>query len=204
MPHILLYKLALSGLWLSVGVLLYGCASSEYRGPQQPELLAKWTHWTFSSRAVWTNASSNEKYAGRLIWHQRGDAFEMRLRGPFNITIMRLYTDGDDVVLHRLHHEPVRAKSLAQLSINITGGTVPVVYFPYWLKGLPSPDAKVAGVLSMDGRLKQWQQAGWTVDIHHYRGRTGVLLPAHIILSRGTRSMDMRIKGWRALRTPTL
>jgi outer membrane lipoprotein LolB len=206
MPNRLLYGFALRMVLLPMVLLLDGCANTEYRGPQQPELLAEWTYWQTSINASFIDATRGSKVSGRLIWYQRDEEFDMSLRGPFNITVARLFTEGDEVVLHQRKKEPVRAKSVEALSFDRIGTALPFSNFPYWLKGIPTPagasNNEATGLINKNGRNRQWQQAGWTVNIHRYRGKTGILLPEHISIHRGPHSMDMKSRGWRPLRRP--
>lgn len=137
--------------------------------------------------------------SGGLDWRQRDTGYDMRLRGPFNITVMRLFTDSGDVVLERLQHPTQRGVSAEQLSTNIWGTSLPFSSFPHWLKGVPVPTDTELHAVRSEGRLLRWQQSGWDIEIQEYRGRTGLLLPSRMTISRGPHVMHLHIKRWRAL-----
>lgn len=183
---------------LCLCVLLCSCAYREYSGPQQPELLEQWTRWGLVARLRVIDSVTNAQVAGRMLWRQCHDDYDMRVRGPFNITVMRLFTHEGGVSLERLNRDTTHGTSAEQLSQELLGATLPFSSFPYWMKGVFAPELAVSGVVRSDGRLQRWQQDSWDIRILSYRGRTGLLLPERMVMKRGVDVIELDMRRWRA------
>lgn len=180
-----------------MSVLINGCAHREYNGPQQPELLKEWVHWSMSASIKATDTVSGKTMKGRVRWKQCDDNYDMRVLGPFNITVMRLFSDEHGVTLHRFNKEPRYSTSAEQLSKEMIGVELAISSFPYWLKGVFAPAAEVSDVAREAGRLLAWRQGAWRIKVASYRGKTGLLLPERLVMQSGADVIEWKIGRWR-------
>jgi len=198
LPRATVSRLLLAGTVL----LIAACAP---RPPQPPSLSeAAWlahrasvealTGWQVQGRVA--IRSEDDGWHATFDWQQRGDAYRLRLRGPFGQGAVELRGDDSGVWLQRQDRAPVFARSVDQLLQEETGWLLPVSGLQDWLLGVPV-DGRPA-VLGWDerGLLQSLQQAGWQIDYRRYQAVGGQHLPDRLRLVRDALQVKVVVDEW--------
>lgn len=189
-------------LLAGVVMLLAACAP---RPPQPPDLSeAAWlahrasieslSGWQVQGRVAIRN--EDDGWHAAFDWQQRGDAYRLRLRGPFGQGAVELRGDSNGVWLQRQDREPVFARSVDLLLQEETGWLLPVSGLQDWLLGVPVDDQPA--VLDWDerGLLQSLQQAGWQIDYRRYQATGGRQLPDRLQLARDALRVKVVVDEW--------
>ena len=183
-----MYKL----LFLNVFLLLLcaGCVSR----PPLPE-----TPETFVLRGKVAVTEQGEHFSANLLWHQRGEGFEMDLWGPLGQGRMKIVKEAGQVRLETgegvlLSGEPDRVMR-EQL-----GWSLPLDVLPSWVQGVPLPGTAAESLVrDASGRLASFVQLGWSVTLERYQavGTDARELPTRITASRTDARVRLVVSEWR-------
>ncbi len=156
--------------------------------------LAKLADWALAGRIGVSR--ERDGWSASLDWHQRGEAYAIRLLGPFGQGRLAIEGDAAGVVVDAGDGRPIGTTDPDGLVAKATGLEVPVRALRDWVIGRPVPGE--AAVLSADaqGRLTRLEQAGWVVEYTAYDDVAGVALPSRIRASRGELQVRLAIERW--------
>lgn len=192
---------------LGLLLLLSACASRAPRettaadpaqaAAQQEQALQRLAGFRLSGRL-----SSGFGLRGDLRWTQAADgSFQLRVAGPFGARPVDLRSEGEQVVVTSAEGE-VRTPDPEGYVQQRLGWRFPLGGLRHWVLGRPLPAIDISRLARDEqGRLRQLQQAGWTVDYLEY-DRVGewwlpVLLDARSLDARGEPvSLRLRIDQW--------
>ena len=187
--------------------LLTGCSAPWLREAPAPAFVDR--ERLFAERRVAIAALDRFRIRGRLglrlpedavaaslAWDHAPEGYSLALRGPFNRGSVQLDGDAAGVRL-RADEVDARAADIDSLMREHLGWSLPVAGLPWWVRGLPAPDADYAA-LSLDegGRVQHLEQSGWSLDVDQYREVDGVSLPARLRLTGGDLRLKLVIRDW--------
>lgn len=170
--------------------LLAGCAITP--APPTTDVLAVQTAWAARQQQLSTMqgfalngrvAVKGGGLSGALRWQQAGEAFNLRIVGPFGAGA--LLVEGTPALV------TIKGKDIdlvtdapRQVLAERTGWRLPLDALRWWVLGLPAPqaaDAERAQVLlDAEGRAEQIRQDGWTLRYSDYRSGAVTALPHRI------------------------
>lgn len=165
-----------------------GCATVP-QSPESPE--------TFLLRGKVAVAESVEHFSANLLWHQRGEGFEIDLWGPLGQGRTKIVKTDDEIEI-RTDRGVVLAGEPATVMRDELGWSLPMDVLPSWVQGRP-----FAGVASSDlvrdeaGRLNGFKQLGWTVTLGRYQNVDDRrVLPTRVTATRAESSVRLVITEW--------
>jgi len=192
-------RLLLSCLVLS---LLAGCAALE---PQLPtsagwqahsQQLALLRQWTANGKLAVRSADAAE--SASLEWRQHDQDTHLQLSGPLGVGATTIYSDGQQLDIHQGNEHRTLDISTPDAVVLNTGWDLPLLALTYWLKGLPSPHAKVQK-LELDPQtelLQILQQDDWEVHYEQYGQFEQFTLPTRLRIQRGATRAKVIISHW--------
>lgn len=159
---------------IAIALLLSGCAHKLPKAPlisedwpkhqAQVEALAKWQAIGKLGVKV-----PNDGGSMTLRWQQSPDEFTIDFTGPFGQNILGIAGHAGQVTLSEPNKAPITAKTAEELIRKNTGWTIPVAQLAYWVRGLPSPTAKVTHFNpNAQGLIGELEQLGWKVTYGDY------------------------------------
>jgi len=153
-------RAALAGL---LAAFLSACAAVP-RGREVPAVDAA-TLSSFELNGRITLRVPKESFPGRLRWQHAPSADQLWFYSPVGSTVAHLRQDANGALLVTAEGREYRAVDLQELAFDVLGWDLPLEGLPYWVRGLPWPQAG-AGDEERDaeGRLRRLRQAGWQVS----------------------------------------
>ena len=105
-----------------------------------------------------------EAFPGRVRWQHAPAMDELWFYSPVGNAVAHLRQDGDGAWLMTAEGREHRADDLERLAFEVLGWDLPLQALPYWVRGVPWPQAEADDAQrDQQGRLKRLQQAGWQV-----------------------------------------
>lgn len=170
--------------------LLTGCATTP--APPPTDAVAVQTAWAARQQQLSAiqGFALNGRVAvkggglsGALRWQQAGEAFSLRIVGPFGAGALSV--EGTPALVS------IKSKDIdlvtdapKQVLAERTGWRLPLDALRWWVLGLPAPqpaDAEPAAVvLDAEGRAEQIRQGEWTLRYSDYRSDAVAALPYRI------------------------
>ena len=185
-----------------VMLLLAGCAALE---PQLPtsagwqahsQQLALLQQWTANGKLAVRSADAAE--SASLEWRQHDQDTHLQLSGPLGVGATTIYSDGQQLDIHQGNEHRTLDISTPDAVVLNTGWDLPLLALTYWLKGMPSPHAKVQK-LELDPQtelLQILQQDDWEVHYEQYGQFEQFTLPTRLRIQRGATRARIIISHW--------
>jgi outer membrane lipoprotein LolB len=172
--------------------LLAGCAGLPGM-PESPE--------TFVLTGKVGVREARESFSANLLWHQKGEAFDIDLWGPLGQGRVKLVKKGDGIELRSDQGVLAEGESDRVMREHL-GWSLPVDVLPAWVQGGPYAQAPVADLArDAQGRLTGFTQLGWTVVLERYQavpdGAVERDLPTRITATRDTSRVRLVVSEWR-------
>jgi outer membrane lipoprotein LolB len=183
-------------------LLLAGCAALEQREPASAgwqahsRQLAQLQQWTASGKLAVRSADTAE--SASLVWQQDDQDTHLKLSGPLGVGATTIYSDGQQLEIQRGDEHRTLDISTPDAIVLNTGWDLPLLALAYWLKGLPSPHAKVQK-LELDPQtelLQNLQQDDWEVHYEQYGQFDEFALPTRLQIQRGETRAKVIISHW--------
>jgi outer membrane lipoprotein LolB len=132
---------------------------------------------------------------GNFDWQETGDTVTLQLRNPLGQTLGIVTSSPSSATLELPNRAPQTADNVSELMRSTLGFALPVEGLRYWLQPSPAPTSRAKTTMdasSNNGRLKQIQQDGWTIDYLAYADApaTGV---KRVNLSRAEPALDIKL-----------
>ncbi len=181
-----------NSLFLNVFLILLvaGCATRPVP-PQSPE--------TFALRGKVAVREGEVRFGANLLWHQRGQDFEMDLWGPLGQGRVNLVKEGERIRLRTGDGQVTEGPADTLMRARL-GWSLPLDTLPAWVRGEPLAGVP-AEALARDaqGRITGFRQLGWDVALGGYRRvAQGVRdLPTRITATREAARIRLVVSGWR-------
>jgi outer membrane lipoprotein LolB len=140
-----------------------------------------------------------EGFPGRVRWTHAPDRDELWFYSPIGTTVAHLVQDEHGALLVTAKGEEHRSSDLHTLAADVLGWDLPLAGLPFWVRGLPWPDAEVSEEQrDAQGRLTQLQQGGWTVSYLDWGSGGAQALPAKLDLKGERLRLRLLIERWTA------
>ena len=196
--NLLFLKVFPSGVWRRwpvagfLALLLAGCAGLPGM-PEAPE--------TFVLSGKVGVREARESFSANLLWHQKGEAFDIDLWGPLGQGRVKLVKKDDGIVLRSDRGVLAEGEADAVMRAHL-GWSLPVDVLPAWVQGGPYAGAPAEGLSRDDeGRLTAFTQLGWAVLLERYQtvqdGEAGRDLPTRITATRDDARVRLVVSEWR-------
>jgi outer membrane lipoprotein LolB len=191
-----LFSLLLLGSWL------VGCATvappTATNGKPDASLqqrLATLQHWNINGKLAVRSTATSE--SARLQWQQNGEQFDIHLSGPAGLKATRIHGTPHDVNFEQ-GEQTLHADSIAALSQQLVGWSLPADKLTWWLRGLPAPDSTPQRAsYAPEGWLVALAQDGWDIRFSDpQQPRSDITLPGRIEATRGDTRITLIIKTW--------
>lgn len=171
-------------------LLCAGCVSRPPL-PEVPEV--------FVLRGKVAITEAGEHFTANLLWHQRGEGFEMDLWGPLGQGRVHIVREAGEVRLTN-DQGTLLAGEPDQVMREALGWSLPLDVLPAWVQGAPLPDVPAEGeVRDAAGQLVSFSQLGWSVALDRYEtvapGTSA--LPTRITAVRGDARVRLVVSEWR-------
>lgn len=162
--------------WLAVClgglVVLQGCSSIPPQSGVAAVTQVRQAHLERSGRfALSVMHSNNQQDAvqGGFSWQENDGRLQLDLRNPMGTTLARVYTEPTQAVLVYSDGRQEVAASPDALVDLILGSPVPVSGLRDWMQGIAAASMPItAQRYDEQGRLSQFEQAGWRVNLQRY------------------------------------
>ena len=129
-------------------------------------------------------------------WRQQEQEFDIDLHGPLGRKVAAINGKEGDVQLTTSKGKSYSATDPEDLMQDLFGYSLPVNGLRYWMRGIPDPQQKYASLeLDEQGRLKQLNQAGWSIDYNRYHDGEPAM-PAFIKITNQTLNANIVIDHW--------
>jgi outer membrane lipoprotein LolB len=143
-------------------------------------------------------AVSTERSADsvNVSWSQTATTTELILSGPIGWGRASIRSDGEQLLLDRNGSQhTVRLDDSAAVQ-QLLGWPMPVALLPWWIRGLPAPQAAVESMTTDQGRLQTLSQQGWQLDYQSYQQHGDLVLPSKILFQGPQVSGKILVKQW--------
>jgi len=138
---------------------------------------------------------------GNLHWKQDGDAFQMRVAGPFGIGAASISGRGKQIEIRTAKGTFTTENPEGDLRDRL-GWTFPVSHLRYWVLGVPAPGSGADVEYDGDGRLTSLEQDGWTMEVSEYQDAGTLELPRKFEVANAEVRIKVVVDGWSGLPAP--
>ena len=153
--------------------------------------------WKATGRLV---ASKGKEGANAsFTWTQKGEYYNIKLFGPFGAGSAHLTGNAKQVVFDDADGKRTITKDPETLIQRKMGLSIPLKGLKYWIKGVPSPFAKIDFLeVNKSSELKRLKQNGWVIQYTRYDHNTWQSLPKKIMLTNRDLKVKLVIQQWKA------
>lgn len=131
-------------------------------------------------------------------WIQTEDIFDIHLSSTFfGLGQSRLVGNPVFITLLEAGEDPVSSDQPDALLNKALGFPMPISALPYWLKGLPLPNARFSAQYYANGLPKSMEQSDWSLSFEDYTLDQALPLPGKIKLVQGDARITLVIKEWK-------
>lgn len=150
--------------------------------------------WTITGRLALD--ADGQQWHTNVRWQQSGEAYDIRLFGPFGRDAGRVEGDRGQARLRTADGERFEAADVDRLVAEALGWRLPVSGMRYWVLGLPAPGSAYQPQLDADGRLAELRQSGWTISFQRYRNSPPPALPDRLELTYQDIRLRVLVDQW--------
>ncbi len=160
--------------------------------PQEPSIPSQ---WGISGRIG--VIKEEEGWHGNVDWQQSPSGFRARFYDPFGSEQAQLIGGNGPLRVQMPDGRIVTGDRLRKWERKSFGYPLPLEAIPYWMHGLPTPNAAIAGVRRDGKQLLEMQQLGWKIRYGRWKQRGEQRLPGRIILTKAGVEVKLVIDGYR-------
>lgn len=185
-------------------LLLTACAALREPAPgqtpeqmwrQRQQALGALRNWSITGRIALR--AEQQAWHASLHWQQRGDYYQIRIRGPLGFGVMELSGGPEGVVMRTSDHRRFAAQAPEELLLSVVGWTMPVAGLQYWLLGGLERGVPITTFeLDVAGRLEALRQSGWAIQYLAYRKVGSLDLPTKLFLENQRVSARIVVNRW--------
>lgn len=152
---------------------------------------------TFSAQGRISLTKENEGGSARFIWDQKGDHFTLKLIGTLGAGSAKIFGNSKEVRYQDSQGKDIRGHSPEEVMEKALGWQVPLSSFPFWFKGIPSPEGPITEQISLPrGQLKSLSQRKWAIEFNQYHQQYTPTLPKKIKFTNGPLKVKVYIRAW--------
>jgi outer membrane lipoprotein LolB len=191
--------------WLALAVLvsafMFGCSTMTqtqpapmHTWPERQTLLNGLHAWQIKGKiGIQTTQDSG---SANVEWLQNNQQYSLTLSGPLGATQMTLTGSPAGVMLKTAEGKEFHANNPEQLLREQWHWQLPVSYFPYWVKGVPSPASPYQATFDDRHRITLLRQNGWTINYLAYQNTGSLDLPEKLSITSSTVKAKIVIHEW--------
>ena len=185
-----------------LSLLLAACSNFGAKEPAPIQPSASWDEhqkalyliqeWNIDGKIGLRTAKSSN--SARLKWHQTPQKYQIDIRGPLGQGGASMQGTPSHVVVEipgEGRFEGTSPEAILKRELN---WDLPLSDIFWWIRGLPSPFQPYDHSLE-DNRLKQLQQAGWSIDYLRYNNSVPAL-PRKLRLTHSDLQITLVINSW--------
>jgi len=181
--------------------LTAGCVGTPRQDPtshsweQHSSGLAALEQWKMQGKMAFRNVDHAE--SASVTWLQNNENTEVRLSGPLGFSATTISGDGE--VVEVVQAEETRRYPMSDTTAIFadTGIELPLHALPYWLKGLPNPQADIVEQEFLQGQLKRLVQSGWVISYEQYKFFDRYSLPTKLKMRRADTQVRVIMRHWK-------
>ncbi len=141
--------------------------------------------------------TEQEKFKTRIIWQQRQDGYQIKLRDFIGRTVALIDGSPGKVVVKTSKGERYEDRNAETLIYGLFGLRIPVAGMRYWLRGVPQPDAEYIDLLlRADGLAQNMRQSGWQLTYQNYADQEPVRLPTRAVFEYEDLALTVNVARW--------
>ncbi len=176
-------------------IALAGCATAPpVTAPALPADLAELQQWTARGRLALS--AGEQGGSGGFVWEQDGRTSRLDLRGPLGAGALQVVASPDGLTLtdgagRSVDADAARAGLRARL-----GADLPWDSLPYWMLGVPAPEAPATVTDAEAVPRRVIEQAGWRIGYEAYTTTAGASLPQRFTATRENVRVKVIVDAW--------
>lgn len=156
-----------------------------------------YTHPEWVAHLSLIGVTEQEKFKTRIIWQQRHDGYQIKLRDFIGRTVALIEGSAEKVVVKTSKGERYEDQNAETLIYGLFGLRIPVAGMRYWLRGVPQPETEYIDLLlRADGLAENMRQAGWLLSYQNYANQTPVRLPTHAVFEYDDLALTVKVARW--------
>lgn len=173
-------KTASMSMLLTLSTLITGCET--FKAPTKPQAqawqerqqeMAAVTTWDMRGRI---HQGGTFSFAASLSWLQQADTYKINVIGPFGNPNVSIKGNQETVHMRWSEGELTTNNPERDWQRNM-GWHLPIRDLQYWVRGIPSPNAKHEYELDDYGQLAILKQSGWTITYKEYKDQKQGTMP---------------------------
>lgn len=186
------------GVISALALLLAACATpmqpTHPAWPARQAVLSELRAWSLNGRLAVTN--DREGWHAGLYWTQRSAAYAIDLVGPLGQGRVQIQGDAGAVSVRTADGKTLQADDPDALLEQAVGVRIPLKGLVYWVRGLPDPTQDSRPAFDDQGRLRQLEQNGWTIEYLDYQPVNGLDMPRRLRAYRGDLKVQIVVAEW--------
>lgn len=203
LPDSLIRRRTSGPLHYLLPVILVLAACTTQRSIELPDIsdpstryavLSKLDQWEFAGR-IGVSAGA-EGFNGKIWWRQDGTVFRARISGPLGVGTVFINGNRGDMTITDNDGVATQLENAEIELRNRYGWTIPVESLRYWVLGVRDPELPSTGLPDEQGRISQFSQGSWSVNISEYREAAGQEMPRRLRADSGDVKVRMVIDEW--------
>lgn len=132
---------------------------------------------------------------GNLNWSQRGEAFEMRVAGPFGIGAASLSGTAKNVEIKTAKGVFKTSDPEGDIKRKL-GWAFPVSHLRYWTLGVAAPGSPAEVEPDAAGRPETLEQDGWSLEYDEWQNVGALELPRKFTVANDEVTIKVVIDTW--------
>ncbi len=141
--------------------------------------------------------TEQEKFKTRIIWEQKPDTYQIKLRDFIGRTVALIEGSPGKVTVKTSKGKHYEDQDAEKLIYSLFGLRIPVIGLRYWLRGVPHPDKEYQELrLREDGVAESILQEGWQLSYLSYSANNPLQMPANAMFQYDDLSLTVKIARW--------
>ena len=151
--------------------------------------------WTAHFSLIGVN--SGEKFKTRVVWEQKNDQYEIKLKDFIGRTVAVVNGDSQSVTVKTSKGQRFEGTDANSLVQELFGLEIPVQGMRYWLRAVPRPQQEYELMaLNDDGLAQNMMQAGWQLHYEQYDQYEDASLPTRTVLQFSDLTLTVKVSRW--------
>lgn len=152
--------------------------------------------WTIEGRIAFK--TPEDKFSASMQWQQNQEDYQLRLSKLIGGTLLLLESQNDSVVLE-FDGKTYQDYNAERLLWRVTGWTLPVADFKYWIAGTLNPQSPPPSALKQDETSRLWaftSADNWQVQYKNYKVFSGRAMPHNLTIKKDGIELKLRVSDW--------
>lgn len=152
--------------------------------------------WTVEGRIALK--TPEDKLSASMKWYQCNDDYQLRLSKPIGGTLLYL-TNSNGIVELQVDGKTYTERDAEKLLWQVTGWTLPVKDFRYWITGLLNPNSPppIEVKRNDNASLKSFISVdNWRVSYQNYKVFSDKTMPHNLTIEKDKMYLRLRVSDW--------